>query len=721
MYFSLLTASCSIFCTPFADAATLADVPETIVQKLDAGISQDIIVLYDDQDVEKESVAMRRNRGVAHDDDVILSYKAGRYKSIKDNVTAVFSPAEAETVTDYSHLPMRFLRIKSRAALDKFLLRPEVTAIYEDRPVYQQLASSLPFIGQPAAAQAGFTGSGQTVLVIDSGIDYTNSAFGSCTAPGVPAGCRVVAAVDANGLIDLATPTSNHGTNVAGIVAGVAPGANIASYNAIPGGTGSSSSIVNAINWGIANKSLYGITTINMSLGDNSNNTAPCSTGNVYTTPINNARKAKILPVAASGNNGFTGGISTPACTPGVISVGAVYDSAIGGWDYGTTCTDSTSATDKITCFSNIATFLTLLAPGAQITAAGITDFGTSQASPHVAGAVAVLRAAYPADSLTNTATRLTSTGVSVTSDSTRGSITIPRLNLLAALGTVMGVPANDLFSNHTVINGASSQITASNLNATKETGEPNHAGVIGGKSVWWNWTAPSSGVITLDTHGSNFDTVLAVYTGTVVTGLTSVAFNDNDGSAGNTSGVSFVAQAGTTYQIAVDGVNGAVGQILLNWSLALQSDLALGMTGPLTPISTGEIVSYNLVVTNNGPSSAASVTITDTAPAGSVIDTIPPGCTEATGTISCSMGTLAAGGSATANITLHFTSPGDFLNSAQVSATTADPLLSNNSAAVSLTTTAPAEPVPGMPLPLAVVAALSLSLLTACGTSGKK
>jgi hypothetical protein len=325
------------------------------------------------------------------------------------------------------------------------------------------------------------------------------------------------------------------------------------------------------------------------------------------------------------------------------------------------------------------------------------------------------MRAAYPADSLDQSVARLTSSGASVTDS--RNGFTIPRLNLLAAVSP----PSNDLFTDRAIISGTIGGLTAQNFNAGAETGEMNHAGVIGGRSAWWSWTAPSSGVVSIDTHGSNFDTLLAVYTGTALNNLVSVTANDNDGSAGNTSGVTFVAQGGTTYQIAVDGVNGAAGILLLNWSLAQHADLTLGMTGPVTPITTGDIASYNLVVTNSGPSSAAGVTITDTTPAGSVIDTIPPGCTEVTGTISCSMGTLAAGGSATADITLHFTAPGVYLNSAQVSASTADPLLINNSASFSLTDADPAVPVPGMPLPMAVVAALSMTLLTAYGASGKK
>jgi uncharacterized repeat protein (TIGR01451 family) len=263
--------------------------------------------------------------------------------------------------------------------------------------------------------------------------------------------------------------------------------------------------------------------------------------------------------------------------------------------------------------------------------------------------------------------------------------------------------------------------LTSKNATASKETGEPDHAGVSGGTSVWWSWSPSSSGVATFDTHGSTFDTLLAVYSGTALNNLVSIAANDNDGSAGNASGVSFVAESGTTYQIAVDGVNGAAGKILLNWNLVQQADLALVISGTVSPITTGDSASYIIAVTNNGPSAAAGVTIIDTAPAGSVIDTIPAGCTEVTGTISCLMGTLAVGGSATATIMLHFTSPGDYLISAQVSASTTDPLLINNSAFASLTNTAAPEPVPGMPLPLAVVATLSLTLMTAYGTSGKK
>ena len=77
----------------------------------------------------------------------------------------------------------------------------------------------------------------------------------------------------------------------------------------------------------------------------------------------------------------------------------------------------------------------------------------------------------------------------------------------------------NDNFANRTVISGTSATLSGSNSGATKEAGEPNHAGNAGGKSVWWTWTAPSDGTVTIDTAGSSFDTLLAVYTGTSVSG----------------------------------------------------------------------------------------------------------------------------------------------------------------------------------------------------------
>ena len=111
---------------------------------------------------------------------------------------------------------------------------------------------------------------------------------------------------------------------------------------------------------------------------------------------------------------------------------------------------------------------------------------------------------------------------------------------------------ANDYFANATTIQ-AGQTLTGSNVSATKETGEPNLLSAAAGKSVWWNFTAPVSGSFNVNTIGSNFDTILGIYTGNAVNALTLISADDDSG--GNyTSSTTFTATAGTTYHIMVDG-----------------------------------------------------------------------------------------------------------------------------------------------------------------------
>ncbi len=134
---------------------------------------------------------------------------------------------------------------------------------------------------------------------------------------------------------------------------------------------------------------------------------------------------------------------------------------------------------------------------------------------------------------------------------------------------TPVSTPVNNAFASATVLTGTSVSVSGSNANATKESGEPSHAGNAGGKSVWWSWTAPSAGKVTLTTAGSSFDTLLGVYTGSSVSALTTIASND-DLSGVVTSALTFTAVKGTTYRIAVDGYSAATGSIVLNLSQAV-------------------------------------------------------------------------------------------------------------------------------------------------------
>jgi len=111
---------------------------------------------------------------------------------------------------------------------------------------------------------------------------------------------------------------------------------------------------------------------------------------------------------------------------------------------------------------------------------------------------------------------------------------------------------------------------TFSTVGATKEEGEPLHCDVIGGASQWFSYQSPANAILTITTEGSDFDTVLAVYvgSGTDFASLQSVACDNNSGADGKTSLVRFPVTGGTTYFIAVDGVNAATGNVRLNYSL---------------------------------------------------------------------------------------------------------------------------------------------------------
>lgn len=710
---SRLAALAGIVALPCAAAV----MPSATAEALARGEAQEVLVLLDDAAVQAEAATLRGQLRAPRDTAQIQQLKSARYQAIKSRVLGALPGAEHALLKPYSHLPMLFLRLDTSNALARLAARPEVVAIYPNATKFPILAQSLPLVGQPAATGAGDDGTGATVLVIDTGTTYTRAEFGSCTAPGVPASCKVVYYAN-NADASTSLDSLGHGTQVSGVVTGVAPGAKLAVYNVF-GATNTTTDalIIDAINWAIANQATYNIVALNMSLGDGVKYTSACGNRgtNPFVNPIANARAAGILPVAASGNEAYTDGISAPACTPGAVSVGATYDANVGGIVYAA-CTDNTTQADKVACFSNSASFLTLLAPGARISVTGATVAGTSFSAPHVAGAAGVLRAAYDYETLDQTTARMT-TGVAVTDP--RNGIVKPRLDLAAAAR-----PENDAFAAAAVLSGGSGTAPGHNALGTKESGEPDHAGNAGGRSVWWQWTAPASGQLSLDTIGSGFDTLLAIYTGTAVNALTSRAAND-DGGAGGTSSLLLQVQSGTQYRIAVDGKNGVGGDMLLNWALnaAAQADLALSGTWTPEPVAQNADLTYSLTVANNGAQTATAVMLSDTLPAGASFVSASPACVYAAGSVNCDLGDLPNGASSAVGIVVRMPSAGAAVNTASVASDVPDAVAANNSITQTASVIAPLAAEDGDVPTLPEWAAISLmaGLIYSLGRPGHR
>src|SRR5258706_573100 len=76
---------------------------------------------------------------------------------------------------------------------------------------------------------------------------------------------------------------------------------------------------------------------------------------------------------------------------------------------------------------------------------------------------------------------------------------------LLVDSASSQAQPVNDAFANGQSLSGSTGSVTGSNVNATKEPGEPNHGGDPGGHSIWYRWTASVSTPVTIDTIGSSF------------------------------------------------------------------------------------------------------------------------------------------------------------------------------------------------------------------------
>ncbi len=320
-------------------------------------------------------------------------------------------------------------------------------------------------------------------------------------------------------------------------------------------GSGSSADSVTCINYAIA----HGASVINASYGDSSQSSSELAA-------IQSAAKAGIIFVAASGNDSANS--DTVQDYPANYPVDNIVSVASSDWF------------DHLSSFSNYGSGLVeIAAPGEQIysTYNGsdhdyATLSGTSMAAPQVTGAFALLKAHFPNDTYRQLINRLLSS-VDQKSAFIGKVQSGGRLNLAKALSSTSSAPFNDNFANRAQLSGSFVTVRSSNQYSTKESGEPAHAGVAGGSSLWWTWSPPTSGLVSFDTKGSAYDTVLAIYTGNSLGNLQLVTSNDDSPNGGTTSRATATLSAGTTYQIAVDGKNGASGLTMLQIGIVPAND----------------------------------------------------------------------------------------------------------------------------------------------------
>ncbi|MCB9362780.1 S8 family serine peptidase [Candidatus Woesearchaeota archaeon] len=321
-------------------------------------------------------------------------------------------PKNIEQVTRYETIPSLAGSITQKG-LDMLLEDPDIKTITTIKPVHISLTQSSPLIQAEQAwnlyvNSTNITGKGETICVVDTGIDTDHAGFqdrivaeycyctDNCCPDNTP---EDTAADDDNG----------HGTHCASIAAGnynqyigVAPEANIVAIKVLDSaGSGYNSDVIAGIDWCVDNAATYNISVISLSLGGGSRFASACD-GSYPSeaTVINTAVSQDIFVVAATGNDADYTGISSPACVANAVSVGAVFDYNYGhGWSY-SSCSDTSTAADKLTCFTNRESIMDLLAPGAEIIAFSHTGgttakHGTSQATPQVAGAAALMKQYY--------------------------------------------------------------------------------------------------------------------------------------------------------------------------------------------------------------------------------------------------------------------------------------------------------------------------------------
>jgi len=349
----------------------------------------------------------------------------------------------------------------------------DVLVMNEDIARPPSLASTMPVINGDDVQTLGWDGSGQTVAILDTGIDvdhpffgprivsqacYSNAAGGGSGTTLCPNGMNSdtgtnSADAETANCLNGADNICDHGTHVAGIAAGnaagvagapgngVAPGADIIAIqvftrfntdaacdpvDATPGSapcvrTYDSDQIL-GLQRVLALSSTTTIAAVNMSLGGGEHGTACDADGRK--TAIDSLLSAGIATVVSAGNDGFLNSVGAPGCISTAITVGSTTDG------------------DAVSNFSNRGALLDIFAPGSVVNSAVPDDTwgnknGTSMAAPHVTGAFAILRQIYPTATIATLLQYMQDSGVDITYATNAAgttNATTPRLDLLGAI-----------------------------------------------------------------------------------------------------------------------------------------------------------------------------------------------------------------------------------------------------------------------------------------------
>jgi subtilase family serine protease len=377
-----------------------------------------------------------------------------RIRAARAQILARLRGRTHRLVRTYDAVPFVALEI-GPDALTALAASGDVRRVLLDTVNFPLLAESVPLIQVDQVWASGYDGTGMVVAIVDSGVDRTHPFFGgrvveeacySSTDPGTSISLCPNGADEQVGPGAAAPCTLDgcyHGTHVAGIAAGngadagepfsgVAKSARIMAVQVfsrfddpdVCGGFAPcvgawTSDLIAALERVNALRTTYSFAAVNLSLGGGLFGTT-CD-DDPEKAIIDTLRSVGIATVVASGNSGVTDALSSPACISSAISVG------------------STSKSDVLSYFSNSAPFLSLLAPGESIVSSlpggafGALD-GTSMATPHVTGAVALLKQAVPAASVDDILAALVVTGLPIEDARPGGAVTTPRIRVADAL-----------------------------------------------------------------------------------------------------------------------------------------------------------------------------------------------------------------------------------------------------------------------------------------------